>query len=61
MLKGEMTDQEYVEFLDARKKKASLGMIGEPEDIAAAVLFFASDESRNSLKSQNHESFAPNS
>lgn len=46
MLRGEMTDQEYADFLDARKKKASLGLVGEPEDIAAAVLFFASDESR---------------
>jgi len=46
MLRGDMTDQEYVEFIDAKKKRTSLSMIGEPEDIAAAVLFFASDESR---------------
>lgn len=41
-----MTDQEYAEFLDVRKKVTSLGTIGEPEDIATAVLFFASDDSR---------------
>jgi 3-oxoacyl-[acyl-carrier protein] reductase len=46
MLKGNMTDQEYAQFLDARKKITSLGRIAEPEDIADVVLFFASDESR---------------
>ena len=46
MLKGNMTDQEYAQFLDARKKITSLGFIAEPDDIANVVLFFASDESR---------------
>jgi len=46
MLKGNMTDQEYAKFLDARKKITSLGFIAEPEEIANVVLFFASDESR---------------
>ena len=46
MLRGNMTDQEYAQFLDARKKTTSLGFIAEPEDIANVVLFFASDESR---------------
>jgi len=46
MLKGNMTDQEYAQFLDARKKITSLGFIAEPEEIASVVLFFASDESR---------------
>jgi 3-oxoacyl-[acyl-carrier protein] reductase len=46
MLKGNMTDQEYAQFLDARKKITSLSFIAEPDDIASVVLFFASDESR---------------
>ncbi|MGD0175901.1 MAG: 3-oxoacyl-ACP reductase family protein [Candidatus Bathyarchaeia archaeon] len=46
MLKGNMTDQEYAQFLDARKKITSLGSIAEPDDVANVVLFFASDESR---------------
>ena len=46
MLKGNMPDQEYAHFLDARKKITSLGFIAEPGDIANVVLFFASDESR---------------
>ena len=46
MLKGNMTDQEYAHFLDARKKITSLGLIANPDDIANVVLFFASDESR---------------
>jgi 3-oxoacyl-[acyl-carrier protein] reductase len=46
MLKGNMTDQEYAQFLDARKKITSMSFIAEPEEIANVVLFFASDESR---------------
>jgi len=46
MLKGNMADQEYAHFLDARKKITSLGFIANPDDIANVVLFFASDESR---------------
>ena len=46
MLKGDMTDEEYADFLNDRKNKSSLGAVGEPQDIANAVLFFASDASR---------------
>ena len=46
MLRGKMDDQEYAEFIEARKKITSLDMIAEPEDIANLVLFFASDDSR---------------
>lgn len=46
MLKGRMSDEEYKEKNEARKRMTSLGMIGKPEDIANAVLFFASDDSR---------------
>ena len=46
MLRGGMTDQEYAKALDTRKKISSLSLVGKPEDIANAVLFFASDDSR---------------
>ena len=41
-----MTDENYAQFLEAKKKITSLGFIAEPEDITNVVLFFASDESR---------------
>jgi len=46
MLRGKMTDQEYADFIKARKKITSLGIVGQPDDIANVVLFFASDDSR---------------
>ena len=46
MLRGDLTDQEYAKLIESRKKISSLGAIGKPEDIANAVLFFASDDSR---------------
>jgi len=46
MSRGGMTDQEYAEVLEAKKKISSLGIFGKPEDVANAVLFFASDDSR---------------
>jgi 3-oxoacyl-[acyl-carrier protein] reductase len=46
MLRGNLTDQKYAELIDGRKKISSLGVVGKPEDIAKAVLFFASDDSR---------------
>jgi len=46
MLRGNRSDREYAEFREARKKITSLARIGDPEDIANVVLFFASDESR---------------
>jgi 3-oxoacyl-[acyl-carrier protein] reductase len=46
MLRGDMAEKEYAQFLEARKTITSLGRIGEPDDIANVVLFFASDESR---------------
>jgi 3-oxoacyl-[acyl-carrier protein] reductase len=46
MLKGNMTESEYSKLIEGRKKITSLGLIGEPDDIASVVLFFASDESR---------------
>jgi 3-oxoacyl-[acyl-carrier protein] reductase len=46
MLRGDLTDQKYAELVESRKKISSLGAIGKPEDIANAVLFFASDEAR---------------
>lgn len=46
MLKGDMTDQQYAELVNSRRAMSSLGIIGKPEDIANAVLFFASDASQ---------------
>ena len=46
MLRGKMTDQQYAEFINGRKRISSLGIVGRPEDIANVVLFFASDDSR---------------
>jgi 3-oxoacyl-[acyl-carrier protein] reductase len=46
MLRGNLTDQKYAELIDGRKKISSLGVVGKPEDIAKAILFFASDDSR---------------
>ena len=46
MSRGGMTDQEYAEVLEAKKKISSLGISGKPEDIANAVLFFANEDSR---------------
>jgi len=45
MLRGDRTDQEYEEVLKGRRERSALGIVGKPEDIANAVLFFASDES----------------
>jgi 3-oxoacyl-[acyl-carrier protein] reductase len=47
MLRGEArSDEEYEKLLEGRRNASSLGITGTPEDIANAVLFFASDESR---------------
>lgn len=46
MLRGNRSDEEYEKVLEGRRDRASLGITGTPEDIANAVLFFASDESR---------------
>jgi 3-oxoacyl-[acyl-carrier protein] reductase len=46
MLRGDLTEEKYAELIEGRKKISSLGVIGRPEDIANAVLFFASDDSR---------------
>ncbi len=40
------SDEEYERVLEGRRNASSLGITGTPEDIANAVLFFASDESR---------------
>ena len=40
------SDDEYEKLLEGRRNASSLGITGTPEDIANAVLFFASDESR---------------
>lgn len=46
MLRGDATDQQYAETLEAKKRLSSLGMVGRPGDIANAVLFLASDDAR---------------
>jgi 3-oxoacyl-[acyl-carrier protein] reductase len=46
MLRGNRTKEEYEEKLQGRRDRSSLGIVGAPEDIANAVLFFASDKSR---------------
>lgn len=46
MLKGNRSETEYGKVLEGRKNRASLGIVGTPEDIANAVLFFANDKSR---------------
>jgi len=46
MLRGNMTDQQYSDFIKGRKSITSLGIVGRPEDIANVVLFFSSDDSR---------------
>ena len=45
MLKGGRSDEEYEKVQQGRRDRSSLGTVGTPEDIANAVLFFASDES----------------
>ena len=40
------SDEEYEKLLEGRRNASSLGITGTPEDIANAVLFFASDKSR---------------
>jgi len=45
-LKGDLTDQQYQELLKGRRERSSLGVVGKPQDIANAILFFASDESQ---------------
>jgi len=47
MLKGDMSDEQYKEFLEGRKNRSSIGAIVDPQDVANAVLFFASDVSRS--------------
>ena len=46
MLRGNKSDDEYEKVLEGRRNLSSLGITGTPEDIANAVLFFASDKSR---------------
>jgi NAD(P)-dependent dehydrogenase (short-subunit alcohol dehydrogenase family) len=46
MLRGNRSDDEYEKVLEGRRNVSSLGITGTPEDIANAVLFFASDKSR---------------
>ncbi len=46
MLRGNRSDGEYEKVLEGKRNASSLGITCTPEDIANAVLFFASDESR---------------
>ena len=46
MLKGSRSNEEYENVLQGRRNRSSLGIVGTPEDIANAVLFFANDKSR---------------
>ena len=46
MLRGNRSEEEYAKLLEGRRNAASLGIVGTPEDIANAVLFFASDKAR---------------
>ena len=46
MLRGGRSDEEFAKVLEGRRNRSSLGITGTPEDIANAVLFFASDKSR---------------
>ena len=46
MLRGGRSDEEFEKVLEGRRNRSSLGITGTPEDIANAVLFFASDKSR---------------
>ena len=46
MLRGNRSDDEYEKVLEGRRNATSLGITGTSEDIANAVLFFASDKSR---------------
>jgi len=43
MFRGGRSDEEYRKLIEDRKKVSSLDRIGRPEDIANAVIFFASD------------------
>jgi len=46
MLKGGKSEEEYEKVLQGRRDRSSLGVVGRPEDIANAVLFFANDKTR---------------
>lgn len=45
MLRGELDEEGYRGLVEAKKELSSLGKIGNPEDVANAVLFFACDAS----------------
>jgi len=46
MLRGGRSEEEYEKVLEGRRNVTSLGIVGTPEDIANAVLFFANDKAR---------------